>query len=117
MANQCANTTEVKFGGVKIPRITRVTPNDGGQKVKVTSLDSAREEYEDGKPDLSTTVEVIGPPGLARGAKGDLIVTWPDGTTSGSIYNAMLADVQRSGALNSPVTSTYAFVGSVAAGS
>ncbi len=117
MATRIANGTTVTFGGTAIARVQSIDAPEGGQPIKVTSLDDASELYEDGKPDPSVTIEALGPPAIARGSKGDLIVTWPDGSHGGTIYNALCADVHRKGSVNNPHAITYVFKPGLAAGS
>ncbi len=117
MASRIANGTTVTFGGTAIARVQSIDAPEGGQPIKVTSLDDATELYEDGKPDPSVTIEAIGPPAIARGAKGDLIVTWPDGSHGGTIYNAVCANIDRKGGLNNALAITYTFKPGLAAGS
>ncbi len=87
------------------PLMSISTPNTVAE-VPVGGAGDGGHTYEGGVPTKSVTWEVVGDTTLSKGDKGAVVVAWQDGGAFGSITNAVITNVTKSGSLDSPTSSS-----------
>ena len=108
------NSAAVGGSGVAFGPLLGCDDEVSGAEVQVTGAGDALHTNEVGIDDETVTVQFGGSPAqtddttpldVAAGQKGDLAVTWNDGAgTQGTLTNALLTNLEVSGALDGPIT-------------
>lgn len=86
---------------------------ESGARAPVHGSSDTETKYEIGVPDPEVTVSFVGglpTTGTEIGTKIDLSIAWYDGTTKGSLTNAIIADRQTDGQMDGEITSQLTLV-------
>ena len=109
MADKGFNGSTLVFNSVTQGSIRNITFSEGGTTVDVTSLDDTQHKFLAGKSDVSCTITIVGNTTIPRGSHGALTVNWNDGT-SDTISDALLSELNTSGAMDGEITTDLTFV-------
>ena len=112
MADDGFNGSTMTFVAVTFGGLRSLEFSESGPKVNVTGSADSNTTYRTGVPDpqlVATFVGGLPAAGCAIGTQGALGITWEDGTTDGTIANAIVVDRGSSGSMDGEITSTVTF--------
>jgi len=118
MADMGFNGSTITFGGTSVLEVTGISSSSGGNPVDVTSSGKTTHVFTAGVPTVEFTVDVVGiaeygttssQTAISVNSTGAIVITWNDGTTDSSITAAIVTNVERTGSLDSPITSSITF--------
>lgn len=101
------NGSSATFDSEAIDNILSISPDESCKEVDVSAADED-ETIEPGQGKTICSIEVVGSSSLTLKAKGELAITWKDGTTT-SIANACLVGKSKKGSKNNPISTTLKF--------
>lgn len=113
MANNGFNGTTFSFDGGDQTPLVDARVNESGAKVRVSGSADSRHTYEAGLPDEEITFTVVGVNSTGVGDKGNIVVSWFDGSTD-TINNCVCVGNNRGGSLDGELTSQLSFAPSTA---
>ena len=115
MANDGFNGTTATWEAAALGNgILAVRYQETGGNADTTESSDSAHTYEQGIVDLETTVEFLGTDAVAKGDKGALVIGWFDGTSVGSIANAICTSVSYGGQMDGALTGSATFKPSTA---
>ena len=109
MENDGFNGSTVSFGG-SIAQLRGIGYNQEAPEVSVHGSSWAAQSVRSGIPKNSVSVDVVGTFSSTIGTSGALTVAWNDGSSGGTLTNAVLVGRSMTGSMNGEITSTAKFV-------
>jgi len=118
MADDGFNGSTLDFASVTLGPLRSFGFRESGARVRVSGAGSTNHEYEAGIPDPELVVNFVG--GLPAtsadiGSSGALVVAWNDGSTDGTLANAVIVDRGTDGSMDGETLSSITLVPTPAA--
>jgi len=93
----------------RITGITDLSHPQSGAEIQIGGSTNSGYAYEDGLTDESVEVTVTGGTTITKGTTGEVKAIWNDGSSNTLISKAVVTNVEKTGSLDNPITSTVTF--------
>ena len=104
-----SNDIDITFDAAAVENLRDISFSENGEQIDTTVIGDVYKLWEEGTVDLEATLEVLGQSSLARGAVGDLVFTFPDGSSPITLADAKIFTREVKGSLDSEFTTSLTF--------